>query len=264
MPDVKPPIDDDDDYELELEPVDPEILRLERERAQLRTESAVKRIDINEVYGDTSQYSDLEVDLSGLRQFRFTTQHLLILTAVLALVLTLYQLTGGVKTVVSVAAVLLAGGWWWASRLERQQEAERERRRAEFHGEQVAPLDDDALGSERAPRSSFKFAFSTKELLLTTTAAAVTVALLRWIGPEALSMTLGFVALGGLAAYAIGFDPPRQVVLGWWILLVMYLAVGVLAMAGSNANAARRSWQQADRLAEIQLRCTALSREAVA
>src|SRR5690348_7867246 len=120
MADANPSSDDDDDYELELEPVDPEILRLERERSQQRSEAAVARIDVNEIYGDTSQYSDLDVDLSGLKQFRFSTQHLLILTAVLALVLTVYRLRGGVQTVSILAAVLLAGGWWWASLLERR------------------------------------------------------------------------------------------------------------------------------------------------
>ena len=250
MSEPKPPIDDDDDFELELEPVDPEILRLERERAQQRTDAAVSRIDINEVYDNTGGYSDLEVDLSGLRQFRFTTQHLLILTAVLAIVLTLLQLLDGMRTIAILAAVMLAGGWWWASRLERKQDELRRRRQAEFRGESVA-ADDESLAEERAPRSTFRFAFSTKELLITTGAAAVTLGLLHILPDAFLSMTLGLLALGGLAAHAMGFDPPRQVVLGWWILLVMYLAVGVLVIAGGEKEISSRSTPQLDRMSVV-------------
>ena len=45
-------------------------------------------------------------------------------------------------------------------------------------------------------------------------------------GPEVVSMVFGALALAGLAAHAAGFDPPRLVVLGWWLSLVIYLAVG--------------------------------------
>jgi hypothetical protein len=241
MSDPKPPPDDDDDYELELEPIDPEILAIERARGNHRTESVVERIDVDELYGDTGSYSDLTVDWSGLRHFRFTTQHLLVLTAVLAVVMTVFRLLNPGKAIVVIGAVLLAAGWYWASRLERRQQAERARRRAEFFGQAAAMEASDAslASSESLPRVPFKFAFSTKELLIATTAAAVVLALLRIMGADALSMALGIVALTGLAANAMGYDPPPQVVLGWWLLLVMYLAVGLLAYVSADESSAR-------------------------
>src|SRR5262245_38083310 len=44
MPNKVPPLDDDDG-ELELEPVDPQILEIERQRAQRKTDEAVAQID---------------------------------------------------------------------------------------------------------------------------------------------------------------------------------------------------------------------------
>jgi membrane protein implicated in regulation of membrane protease activity len=243
MADSKAPIDDNDD-EYELEPVDPEVLAIERERGERRTETAVSRIDVDELYGDTSNYSDFDVNWSELRQFRFTTQHLLILTAVLAILLTLFRLFDPGLAIFVIAAVLLAGGWFGASLLERRKEAERERRRAEFFGKGAGVADATNATFDTPvtqPRAAFKFAFSTKELLITMTAAAVALALLRFIGPHTLSMVLGMIALAGLAANAMGYDPPRQVVLGWWILLVMYLAVGLIAaLVNDESSAGRR------------------------
>jgi hypothetical protein len=242
MAESKPTVDDDDDYELELEPVDPEILAKERARATQRTETAASKIDVDELYGDTGGYSDLTVDLSQLKQFRFTTRHLLIATAFLAILLTLFRLFHGAKTIVIVAAVALAAGWIWALRLERKQELERERRRAEFFGETTPsePAMADLEKTPTPPRPEFKFAFSIKEMLITTAVCAVVLALIRLVGAEALSITLGGVALAGLVANAMGYDPPRHVVFGWWLLLVMYLIVGVFALLGPAKSSAYR------------------------
>jgi membrane protein implicated in regulation of membrane protease activity len=235
------PPDDDDDYELELEPVDPEILAKERARATHRTDTAASKIDVDELYGDTGGYSDLTVDLSQLKQFRFTTRHLLIATAFLAILLTLFRLFQTTRTIVIVAAVALSAGWIWALRLERKQELERERRRAEFFGEAVdaEPVDAD-LEPTVAPRPEFKFAFSIKEMLITTAVCAVVLTLLLFVGPAALSITLGGVALAGLIANALGYDPPPHVIFGWWLLLVMYLIVGVFALLGPEKSSVHR------------------------
>jgi hypothetical protein len=240
MPDAQPPAnDDDDDYELELEPVDPEVLEHERQRAAKLTETATSRVDVDELYGDAGAYSDLELDLSQLKQFRFTTRHLLIATALLAILLTIFRLNTATNAIVVIAAVLLAAGWIYTLRLERKQEAERARRRAEFFGEPVEEVAV-AMDAEAPPRPEFKFAFSLKELLITTGVAAVVMALLRIIGPNALSMGLGLIALAGIAANAMGYDPPRHIVLGWWILLVMYLLVGLFAIVAPNEQASRK------------------------
>jgi general stress protein CsbA len=239
MLDANPPADDDDDYELELEPIDAEILEHQRQRAAQRTESTATRADVDELYGDAGPYSDLELDLTQLKQFRFTTRHLFIATALLAILLTIFRLNTATNAIVVIAAVLLAAGWVFTLRLERKQEAERARRRDEFFGE---PAEADALTAAEAveapPRPEFRFAFSIKEMLITTAVAAVALALLLWIGPRTLSVGLGLIALAGIAANAIGYDPPRHVVLGWWILLVMYLLVGLFAIVAPDENVA--------------------------
>jgi len=228
MAETKAPNDDDEDYE--LEPIDPDILALEKARGSKRTEAAVERIDVDELYGDTNDYSDLSVDLSQLKQFRFTTRHLLILTAVLAIVLTLFTLLNPIPAILVMAAVALAGGWFYASQLERRQQAERARRRAEFFrdGDKLAELADASLAEEAAqPRLDFKFAFSMKELFITMTVAAVAVGIFTITGgPEVVSMIFGALALAGLIALALGAEPPRLVVLGWWLSLVIYLGAG--------------------------------------
>lgn len=230
MAEINPP-DDNDDYELELEPVDPEILAQAKLRANQRTETAVERIDVDKLYGETSDYSDLTVDWSGLKQFRFTTRHLLILTALLAIVLTLRTLLESLfKTIAVLAVVLLAGGWYWSSRLERRQQLARARRRAEFFGEgdAIDKMADASLAVETyRPLSEFKFAFSMKELFITMTVAVVLVAGFTALGPKVMAITFGAVAVAGLIAHVAGADPPHLVVLGWWLSLVIYFAVGV-------------------------------------
>lgn len=221
MVDGNPASDDDD--ELELEPVDPEILAVGRQRAAERTEAAVDRIDVDELYGDTGRYSDLTVDLSQLKKFRFTVRTLMGLTAVAALVLTLFRLMRPLAAGSTIAAVALAGGWFWVARLERRRAAERERRRAEFFGETAAVA---AEPPARAVRPPLKLAFSIQELMIGLTAATVSMALLTWIGPGALSFACGMIALGGLVAYAAGIDPPPRLALLWWLALIVYLAIG--------------------------------------
>ena len=46
---------------------------------------------------------------------------------------------------------------------------------------------------------------------------------------------LSFVALIGLIVHALGFDPPNIVVLGWWIILVLYVMLSVAAARCATA-----------------------------
>jgi hypothetical protein len=38
---------------------------------------------------------------------------------------------------------------------------------------------------------------------------------------------LGMIALIGLVVHAIGWDPPEMVVLGWWIVLILYIVLSL-------------------------------------
>jgi hypothetical protein len=245
MTNANPPLDDDDDAELELEPVDPEILEIERRRAQRKTDEAVARIDPDELFREEGEIG-LGIDWSGLKQFRFTTRHLLILTAMLALVMTLFiQVEDPCSGIAIISVIVLGAGWYWVLRQERRQEAERARRREEFfasHGKRgEAATTEPAVAADATPakRFDFKFAYSLKELFAAMTAAAVVLGVLALIGPDKMALALGIVALLGLVVQTAGLDPPRMIVLGWWMLLVLYLAVGVIAALRPDEAAAR-------------------------
>jgi len=233
--------DDDDDLELELEPVDPEILAVERERVRQKTDVAVANIDVDELFGHDSAYSDLSVDWTSWRSFRFTTRHMLGLTALLAIVMTVFILTDAWRATALVVAAALAAGWIWAMRLERRQAAERARRREEFiqnRPKQVDILANATVDANPPPRRPpLKFAFTMKQLLILMAGAAVVVAMVNWIGLSELAAMSGMIALVGIVLHIAGFDPPPLFVLGWWLLLVFYLAVGLAAVLGIDFGA---------------------------
>ena len=129
----RPPPDEDDDFELELEPVDPAILELQRQHAERKTDEAVTRATFDELYEEKPKGEyELKVDWNRLRQFRFTTRHLLIATAVLAILLTIKTQLGGCMSLFVIAMAGIAAGWFAIYRTERREAAERERRREEF------------------------------------------------------------------------------------------------------------------------------------
>ena len=79
-------------------------------------------------------------------------------------------------------------------------------------------------------KEQFRFQFSLRELLMTMTVAAVTLGILRLMGSaETAATLLGLVALFGLVIYAVGYEPPQVVVLGWWLTLVLYVGVSIFA-----------------------------------
>jgi hypothetical protein len=251
------PPEDDDDFELELEPVDPEIIAHAQARGQHVVESAVKKIDVDELYEGHSNYSDLELDLSGLKSFRFTTRTLLLITAILAIGMTVKLVLGGCMVIFLGMLAAIAFGWYSVSKQDRQKELERARRREEFFANKgqpaagaaaatvgspskpaspfdpqlAAPAAAEAEPAEKRPFFDVKFAFSMQELFITMTAAAVAMGLSMLMPREYLAMILGLIALGGLVTNASGYEPPRLVVLGWWLLMVFYLAVGLFAAA---------------------------------
>ena len=73
-----------------------------------------------------------EIDWSQLRQFRFTVQHLLAVTAALAIALTVYLRLGVCMTLFLGVLAAIGIGWRVTTRAERRVAEERERRRQEF------------------------------------------------------------------------------------------------------------------------------------
>src|SRR5262245_59444794 len=91
------PSEADDDFEYELEPPDPAIADPEKRRAAEVAETLKKSIDIDEVYRDLEARRDSEIleewaARAGSFRYQFQIKHLLILTAVIAVLLTLHKL----------------------------------------------------------------------------------------------------------------------------------------------------------------------------
>ena len=233
------PIDDDD--ELELEPVDPEVIRHQQERTKRKSREAEDAVDINEVF-ESIDVGD-PVDLDQLKQFRFTTRHLLIATAVLAVVMTVITRLGGCMGIFVSGVTALAAGWWFVLREESKRlaklEADRQRFKAKLAARRAVedgkPLPETASaadeGFERAQfesedevRPTFKFAFSMKEVLVTFAVAAVMLACVQLLGgTQNAALMLGLIALIGLLIQAFGVELPSVITLGWWLLMVMYI-----------------------------------------
>jgi hypothetical protein len=232
------PLPDDD--ELELEPVDPEILAHERQQAEEKTRRAEAAFDIDEVYREEEHTDPFSLD--DLRAFRFTTRHLLIVTALLAVVLTTIELGGGCFGLFLVGIVALAAGWFFVLKKEKREGQQRQRRREEKErriaaergeAETVDYVPAEIVEPEAEPslEPAFKFSFSMKEMLGAMTVASVLFGLVSYFG-EAINATLllGTIALLGLVVHQLGFDPPPVVVLGWWLLLVLYIVVSIWAV----------------------------------
>lgn len=248
---------DANDAELELEPVDPAVLAAEKRRADEAIEAHRTAIDINEVYRDLDANRDSEIlsdwmaRLRGYR-FRFQVKHLLVLTAVVALLLAVRSVLGiGFGSMLVVMFMLAIGGVSLVLKLEenkRQQEANRRRQKmyAERRAQQaraaglpVEPddeLDEPPLAAPSEPRppappaSAFRWQFSLGQLFAVTTVVALLLGVVSFAGGTATIATLcGLAALAGFVVVALGYEPPEIVVFGWWMLLALYVVLSVFA-----------------------------------
>lgn len=232
--------DEDDDFELELEAVDPEILEHARQRASRQIEETEIRAARLETYDEPSEADTISLD--QLEGFRFTTSHLLIATALLAIVMTVVKLGGGCNGLFFSALGALAFGWWFVLRKEKQERLERERRRAELDARlaegkraitgtpPVANIEDDYVPSH----PSLHFSFSLKQILGALAVAAVVLTMASLLGTGTASLFLGIVAVAGLAVFLLGFELPGIIVFGWWVLLAMYVVMSLLTIVSNK------------------------------
>ena len=252
MSDQTPPHDDELDDELELEPIDPTILKHQQERAKQKTREAEDSVDINAGFDDLDNDAD-PVDLEQLKKFRFTTRHLLIVTALLAIVMTMIKRLDFLMGMFVSGCLTLGAGWWFVLREERlrleritaSREEYAERLAARRAVEDGKPLPksknntaefekknaDQQIEGEAQP--AFRFSFSMKELMITFTVAALILGFSTIVGAGNVSLLLGLVALAGLLVQAFGIEMSPLVVLGWWLLLVLYILLGLWGAFGS-------------------------------
>jgi hypothetical protein len=77
-----------------------------------------------------------------------------------------------------------------------------------------------------------RFQFSVIELMIAMSTVAMILGLMRLTGdPSSTATILGFVSLTGLAVHALGFAPPCYLVLGWWLTLMLYVLLSIMAAA---------------------------------
>jgi hypothetical protein len=249
--------DDEDDGELELEPVDADILAAEKRRAAEAIHTATKAININEIYRDTEPIRDLELskDLADRFRFQFQLKHLLIATAVLAIFLTLMKLLGAGLVVVLTFMISVFGAsayFYWE---ERKRQAIADQRRQQMYAERrahfsqagayrnAAPSEIAAQGDRPtatigpqvesvrlAVRPPIRFQFSLAQFMIASVCAAVLLAIVTSVGgAQPAAIVFGILALVGVIVHALGYDPPEIVAFTWWVLLVLYVLISVFS-----------------------------------
>jgi hypothetical protein len=253
--------DDDDGLEYELEPPDADVLAAEQRRADEAVAEVKKSIDIDEVYREFEGRRDAEIIQGWLKNFRFQFQvkHMLIATGVVAILLTLARFGMLLSLLVWTVMLGVIGVTLYLQWQEKLRQDEVDRRRRQIYAERRARLrprgaDDRPADGEsalpapaapsvdefdqvrrRAARSTFEFKFSLRELLISITAAAVLLGLVRLLGgPQYVATLLGFVALVGLVVHALGYEPVGIVAFGWWILLVLYIVLSIVTAIWSG------------------------------
>jgi hypothetical protein len=264
-PPSKPNDDDDDDGDYELEPPDPEILANEVKRAKDAIDATNATIDIDEIYRDASQQRSDEILQNwfrGLRGFRFQVKHLLIATAVLAIILTVGAKMGWGGGFALLVMLSIGGLFFYFQWQEQKAEEEATRRRQEMYARRRAHFE--KMSGKSAPedtsiytagpepasgqssddtgdawdkataREPFSFQFSLAQMMLAMTTAAVIFGLVHLSGASNAATMLGFVALIGLVVHALGVQPPSIVVLGWWLILVLYVMLSIAAALWSG------------------------------
>jgi hypothetical protein len=137
------PPEDDDDFELELEPIEPEILEHERKRAQQKTDEAINRATFEEIQQAKPEDHDYDVDFSKLKELRFTTRHLIVVTTLAAIGFAVWFSVGGCMALFVLGVSGVAAGWLFVLQAERQRAAELAREREKFYAERDARMSND-------------------------------------------------------------------------------------------------------------------------
>jgi hypothetical protein len=248
---------DDDDAELELEPVDAEILAAAKRRAEEAVVAATRTIDVDQIYRDIEPSREIELPTELFKDFRFQFQvkHLLIATAVLAVLLTIVRVfgPGGGIAILFMLVVFAATAYFNVQERKRQAEADQRRqqmyaaRREKFGGPggraaNAASDGDSSVARRLKPEELESVRVSqpspagpsllSRLSIVQWLAAAGCAAILIWIvyavgGAQNGAMLFGLIALGGLVAHGLGYDPPEVVAFAWWLILMLYLALGV-------------------------------------
>jgi hypothetical protein len=240
----------DEGTEYEVEPPDPQVLAAEECRAEEILAASQLAVELQEIDDEADGRSDrqyLGKLVRGFR-FRFRTKDLLVATTVAA-VLMAVAVQHAFGRFFVLAALIVVGGitailsWKQYEReveLDRRRQAllarRREQRAAGGKQSGVSPAglppepNAEPARAVSPGRRRFRLRFTMAEMIVVMICAAV---LFGLIGVWGLAMTatlIGLVALGGLVLHATGVQPPYAVVFGWWVLLLLYIVLTLIAM----------------------------------
>lgn len=231
-----PPYDyEDDGLDYEVEPVDEYVLQQEALRAREQVEEAKAAVDVDALYRDLNARDELDFDWEKFRP-RFSIKNLLVVTAVLAVLLTSWKIGmfngHAFAALISLALLALGSAYAWVElREQRRRELIQERNArliARARGDDAPddePLDMKSLEEEAAELLKARPRFRIRDLMLATAGMSVLLWMVTRIGVGASATLMGFFALGGLVAEALGADPPPSVRLAWWLSIVGYCLV---------------------------------------
>ncbi len=247
----------DDSVEYEVEPPDPEVLAAEERRAKEMIAATKLSIDVDDIYNDAEQHHDREYldDLMRNFRLRFRTKHLLLATTVVAVVIAVAVQKGAGAVFVLGMLLVIGGATAYLSWRQHQHEQEVERRRDELFerrriaqqalrshtsgkppadatpqdAEDAAHAADDMWDASPDEEQKFRLRLSPSELMVVGVCLVVLSGLIVAWGLSTTATMIGFIALGGLVLHAMGVDPPYEVAFGWWVLLLLYVLLSIVA-----------------------------------
>jgi hypothetical protein len=245
---------DDDGTEYEVEPPDPDVLAAEDRRAEEIIAASQLAVDLQKIE-DEAEGSDREYldELVRSARFRFRTKHLLVAMTVVAVLIAM-AVQGAFGPFFVLAMLFVVGGTMaLLSWKQHQRELELARRRQEVYARQRAvqqtairpgreslstgradaiaepPVEKDSRPLQRAEPAKLRLRFTLAEMMVTAICTAVLFGLIGTWGLAVTATLVGLVALGGLVLHALGFEPPHAVVFGWWVLLLLYIVLSIVA-----------------------------------
>ncbi|QDU87513.1 hypothetical protein Pla175_08750 [Pirellulimonas nuda] len=236
--------DAEDGDEYELEAPDQAIIEGERLRAEHDIRKASAAIDINDAYKRLED-DPLNLPDEGF-QYRFQIKHLLIATGLIAVFISLAKLQGAAVAAITLTFMLLVTGHLYISwqerarerRADRMRRADRIRRQGVADGLSEAEIEEEIgeeLDDEPDEKVPVRLQFSLKHLMIAMTVTPLLLGLIVVTGgAQVLAMLIGLVALAGLIANVLGYEPPPNVAIGWWGLLLVYVLYSVVAPALST------------------------------
>jgi hypothetical protein len=201
---------DEENVEYDVEPPDEEAGLVKKRLQDQKAEDALQRAQIDEGWYHAQPWE-------ATLRWRFSLRDLFAVTAIVAISLAVFQYGG-------ICAATAIGGigtfFWLLIYMERLDPT-------------VMPVPRAIDGGGAAGRRSvrpFSVSYSTADLLVAMTIAAVCFSLLRIFPSPLAAASLGFFVLAGIVMYWLGASPPRRAVLAWFILTAMYLVVSAIAI----------------------------------